>query len=93
MDKFGLTYSLNHEDKYEFHTVPGGLMSTILYFIVVSTTIILTIRMVYRQEVQTEVKNVDNQLIFSNETVTPFENNKFMIAFGYFIRGLNHEYS
>ena len=80
-DRFGLAFSLNHENNFEFHTVTGGLFSLILYFIVGYTIVTLMIRMVYRHEVTTEITNTDNQFMFNNETVTPFENNKFTIGF------------
>ena len=79
-DRFGLTFSLCHNDSFEYHTVLGGMFSIILYFIVAYTIVNLMIRMAHHQSVTVDVTNTDNQFIFSNETVKPFENDKFMIG-------------
>ena len=80
-DKFGLAISLNHNEKYEFHTVTGIILSLILYFIVGYTCIVLIIRIVSRHEINVEITNTDNRFQFSNETVKPLENGKFMVGF------------
>ena len=92
-DRFGLTFALSHDKEYEFNTVTGGLFSIILYFIVVYTIVVQMVRMIYRQEITVEVTNTENQFLSSNETVTPFENNKFMIGMYASIYGITPEKS
>ena len=87
-DRFGLTFSLCHNDGFEYHTVLGGMFSIILYFIVAYTIVNLMIRMAHHQSVTVDVTNTDNQFIFSNETVKPFENDKFMIAISANLNGI-----
>ena len=66
---------------FKFFTATGGLFSTVLYFIVGYTIVALMVRMIDRNQINIEVTNAENELIFNNETVRPFENDKFMVAF------------
>ena len=93
IDRFGVSFSLNHEDSFEFHTITGGLFSMFLYIVVGYTIVILMIRMANRHDINVEVTNTDNELIFSNETVRPFENNKFMMALTVELFGKNESKS
>ena len=79
-DIFGLPITLNFDNNSEFKTSVGGFCSIILYILMIYVSITLSIRVFGRKDVEISQSVSNVETIFNNQSVNPFENNKFKIG-------------
>ena len=79
-DIFGMNIALTFNKKQEFKTSVGGLFSIGLHLIMLLIVYSLISRIRNRTNINVYESVVDREQTYGQETLYPFENNKFMIG-------------
>ena len=81
IDTFGMPITLNFNKGSEFKTATGGIFTIILYSIITFVVVYLFNKVSEGKSIEISESLSENENIFSNQTVFPFQNNKFNVAF------------
>ena len=76
----GTPISLHYDKSTEFKAVTGGIWSIILYSIMGYVLVYLSIRVFQGTSIEISESVVDSNIVFTNQSVSPFEGTKFNIA-------------